>query len=347
MDEGNHAVNVSAATINQSNEVTSFLQTVPVSIQSGGNRLDTYAFLDSESTISFIYQRVQENLRAQGTNVTLNIAGINGKKDLKTETVPLKIKGLHSKVHSVEAFAQPSISSGNTNFNYSKLKQSFNHLSVLPNKSFNLVENSIIPGEEAYELQRPLDYKIGTQSEPFAVLTELGWEFSGSMTGKIRQNVCHFTFTEDVKVAEIIQTCWDIETFASKINFVSQSRKELQAQKMLESTTKFTGERYEVGRLWGEPEPNLPNNYSSVLGQLYSLEQRFQREPNLKGLYPQSMYTDVEKGSVKILNGSNEGRHLREGVVFATPSGAKLEKVWQCKTCFQCCIKVHRILPKR
>ena len=47
MDEGNHAVNLSAATINQSNEVTSFLQIVPVSIQSCGNKLNTYAFLDS------------------------------------------------------------------------------------------------------------------------------------------------------------------------------------------------------------------------------------------------------------------------------------------------------------
>ena len=41
MDAGNHAVNVSATTVNQSNEVTSFLQIVPVSIQSNGNRLNT------------------------------------------------------------------------------------------------------------------------------------------------------------------------------------------------------------------------------------------------------------------------------------------------------------------
>ena len=304
MDEGNHAVNVSAATINQSNEVTSFLQIVPVSIQSGGNRLNTYAFLDSGSTVSFIDQSVQEKLRAQGTGVTLSIAGIHGTKDLKTEKVPLKIKGLHSKVHSIEAFAHPSISLGNTNYNYNKLKQSFNHLSVLPNKSFNLMEVGIILGQDAYELQRPLDYKIGTRSEPFAVLTELGWVVSGPMTGKRRQNVCHFAFTEDVKVAEIIQTWWDIETYASKINVVSQSKKELQAQKMLESTTKFTGERYEVGMLWSEPEPNLPNNYSSALGQLYSLERRFQRDPNLKNLYQQSIDTDVEKGFVKILDES-------------------------------------------
>ena len=211
VDEGNHAVNISAATINQSNEVTSFLQIVPVSIQSSGNRLNTYAFLDSGSTVSFIDQSVQEELQAQGNDVTLNIAGIHGTKDLKTEKVHLKIKGLHSNVHSIEAFPHPSISLGNTNYNYNKLKQSFNHLSVLPNKSFNLMEICIILGQDAYELQRPLDYKIGTRSEPFAVLTELGWVVSGPMTGKRRQNVRHFVFTEDVKVAENIQTWWDIE----------------------------------------------------------------------------------------------------------------------------------------
>ena len=46
-----------------------------------------------------------------------------------------------------------------------------------------------------------------------------------------------------MKVAENIQTWWDIEVYAAKINVVSQSEKELQAQKMLESTRKFTGER--------------------------------------------------------------------------------------------------------
>ena len=73
-------------------------------------RLNTYAFLDSGSTVSFIDQSVQEKLRAEGTDVTLNLAGIHGAKDLKTKKFPLKIKGLNSKVHSMEAFAHPSIS---------------------------------------------------------------------------------------------------------------------------------------------------------------------------------------------------------------------------------------------
>ena len=277
MDEGSHAVNVSAATIDQSNQVTSFLQIVPVSVQSGGNRLTTYAFLDSGSTVSSIDQSVKDQLQAKGTDVTLNIASIQGTQDLRTEKVPIAIKELHSKVHSIEAFAHTSISLGNTTYDYKELKNKFRHLKNLTNRTFNLMEVGIILGQDAYEIQRPLDYKIGTRSEPFAILTDLGWVASGLMAGKQIQNICHFAFTEDVKVAANIQSWWDIETYASKKNVVSQSNKEHQAQKFLETTTKFTGEQYEAGMLWSEPEPNLPNNYGSALGQLYSLERRFQR----------------------------------------------------------------------
>ena len=69
-----------------------------------------------------------------------------------------------------------------------------------------MMEVGIIFDQDACELQRPLDYKIGSRSELFAVLTELGWVVSGPMTGKRRKNVCHFAFTDDVKVAENIQT---------------------------------------------------------------------------------------------------------------------------------------------
>ena len=157
-----------------------------------------------------LHQSVQEKLQAAGTDVTLNIAGIHGTRDLKTKKVPLKIKGLHSKVHSLEAFVHPSISLGDTNYDYSKLKQMFNHLSVLPNRSFNLMEVGIILGQDAYNLQRAFDYKIGKQSEPFAFLTELGWVVSGPMKSNRRQNICLFASTEDVKVAENIQSWWDI-----------------------------------------------------------------------------------------------------------------------------------------
>ena len=160
MDEGSHAVNVSAATINQSSQITSFLQIVPVSVQSCGNSLTTYAFVDSGSTVSFIDENVKDQLQAKGTEVTLNTAGIHWTEDLRTEKVPITIKGLHSKMLSIEAFAHPSTSLGNTIYDYKELKNNFRHLSVLTNREFNLMEVGIIPGQDDYEIQRPLDYKI-------------------------------------------------------------------------------------------------------------------------------------------------------------------------------------------
>ena len=170
MDEGSHAVNVSAAAINQSNQFTSFLLIVPVSVQSGGNRLTTYAFLDSGSAVSFIDQSVEDQIQAKGTDVTLNIAGMHGTQDLRTEKVPITIKRLHPKVHSIEASAHPSILLENTRYDYKEMKINFRHVNVLTNRTFNLMEVGIVLGQDVYEIQRPFDYKIATRSKPFAVL---------------------------------------------------------------------------------------------------------------------------------------------------------------------------------
>ena len=106
-------------------------------------------------------------------------------------------------MHSIKPFAHLSISLGNTNYNYSKLKQSFNHLSVPPNKSFNLMKVGIILGQYAYELLRPLDYKIGTRSEPFAVLTELGWLVIGRNMGKKKTKSLSF------RLHRRCESCWE------------------------------------------------------------------------------------------------------------------------------------------
>ena len=151
----------------------------------------------------------------------------------------------------------------------------------------------------------------------FAVLTERGWIVTEHLRGKKRQNFCHFALTENLNVAKNIQTCWDIETYPFKIKVLSQSKKDLQAEKMLKSTSKFTGERHEMGRLRIETKPCKPNKYSSALGQPY------------------------------LLDWNSEVRHIWERMVFATTSSAKPEKNWQSETCLQCCIKVQRSMSKQ
>ena len=74
------------------------------------------------------------------------------------------------------------------------------------------------------------------------------------------------------------------------------------ALEMLKATTKFDGERYEVGLLWKNAKPHLPNNYSSAVSQLKSLERRLEKDENLKQRYKETIDVDVQKGFVRILD---------------------------------------------
>ena len=89
---------------------------------------------------------------------------------------------------------------------------------------------------------------------------------------------------------------------------------------MLESTTKFTGERYELGMLWSEPESNLTNNYSSALGQHYSLDRKIPKGPT-----PEKSVSTVNRYRCrrwirKDIEGIRSEKHLREGMIFSTQS---------------------------
>ena len=57
-------------------------------------------------TVFSIDQIVRRNSEIQGTNVALITLGIHRTNDLETETTPLKVNGLHLKLHSFWALVQ-------------------------------------------------------------------------------------------------------------------------------------------------------------------------------------------------------------------------------------------------
>ena len=107
----------------------------------------------------------------------------------------------------------------------------------------------IIIGQDAYDLKKTLGLKDNNTKAIFRRSNRVRMGSQWTHDGQETKNCCHFVFTKDVKVAEIIQKWLDIEIYSSKINVASQSKKDLQAQKMLEITTNFTGERYQMGML--------------------------------------------------------------------------------------------------
>ena len=91
-----------------------------------------------------------------------------------------------------------------------------------------------------------------------------------------------------------------MESYASNFSVSGKSKEDDKALEMLKATTKFDGERYEVGLLWKNAKPLLPNNYSSAVSQLKSLERGQEKEANLKPRNKETIDVDVQKGFVRI-----------------------------------------------
>ncbi|CAB4022425.1 hypothetical protein AC249_AIPGENE7361, partial, partial [Paramuricea clavata] len=83
-----------------------------------------------------------------------------------------------------------------------------------------------------------------------------------------------------------------------------RSVEDQKALDILHTTTKRlpSGDAFESGILWRDPEVVLPNNRKAAEAQLHALERRLDRDPQLKQAYQASITNDVEKGYIRKLN---------------------------------------------
>ena len=280
------------------------LPVIPVIIQIGKKQESTLALCDSGASLSFIDKELANKLNAHGEEIDLSVTGIHGTNDVKCERFTVGIRGkAMSDTHHMTIYTHPNIDAGTKIYNYQELKLSYPHLSVLSEETLKLKDVKMILGQNCYHIHRPVDNKSCTNGEPWAVKTKLGWTLCGPLPQQkaVQMTASCVTASEDDALAEQIKTWWDIESYASRCDVSGRSKEDEKALQMLEQTTKFDGERYEVGILWKRNDPFLPNNYSSALSQMKSLEYRLEKKPELKKLCQNSIKLDVEKGFVRIL----------------------------------------------
>ena len=133
--------------------------------------------------------------------------------------------------------------------------------------------------------------------------TKLGWTLCEPLPQQEAVQIaasCEAAY-EKAGLAKQKKTWWDIESYAPRCDVSGRSKDDEKALQMLEQTTKFDGERYELGLLWKRNDPFLLNNYTSALSRMKSLEYRLQKKRELKKLYQDSIKVDVEKVFIRIL----------------------------------------------
>ena len=98
---------------------------------------------------------------------------------------------------------------------------------------------------------------------------------------------------------------WDMEISASVCVVSGCSKEEKRDQAILEKTTRHNGERYEVGLLWTDDNPNLPNNFFSAYQQFLSMEKRLSKDPEFKQAQKATSEKDLENQFVQEMKQEN------------------------------------------
>ena len=70
----------------------------------------------------------------------------------------------------------------------------------------------------------------------------------------------------------------------------------------LAKTTKNENNSYSVGVLWKENTATLPNNRSIAISRTISLEKKFDRQPDLKMKYVQTINQYIKDGHATKIN---------------------------------------------
>ena len=88
----------------------------------------------------------------------------------------------------------------------------------------------------------------------------------------------HLLLTNQVKA-------WnDLDSYSSSVQADPRSAADERANKLLETITVHDAEQYSRGMLWATDNVTLPNNFYGALVQFKLLEQRLEKEPELKSI---------------------------------------------------------------
>jgi len=125
---------------------------------------------------------------------------------------------------------------------------------------------------------------------PRAILTSFGWCVVGPVTGEnnIDKINCNRITVSDPETTfnKLVEDFFLNDTFGTKPDVkLPIGAEEKRALNILENTTRLNNGRYEVGLLWRADDINLPDNRSTAMRRLLSLEKRLIRDSQLRKRY--------------------------------------------------------------
>ncbi|XP_065075283.1 uncharacterized protein LOC135699027 [Ochlerotatus camptorhynchus] len=301
--------------IHQTTSSSVLFRYLPVVLSGPGKEVHTYAFLDEGSALTLLDQELADELKLDGTSSPLCLRWTGGTQryEKNSRIVKLHVSTRHheaKKFHLEDVRTVNELKLPHQTLDFDELVRLYPHLKGLPIESYHDARPRILIGMKHAQLGLTLKSREGELGQPIAMKTRLGWTVCGGLCTGETPNMFHYTFhvrscneESDENLHLAMKEYFSLDSLGvikpAKVLLASEDER---AQSLLQSRTRFNGERYETGLLWQYDDIRLPDSREMALRRHQSLEKRMAKDQQLAKVLQQKIADYTTKGYVRKLS---------------------------------------------
>ncbi|XP_037871629.1 uncharacterized protein LOC119629565 [Bombyx mori] len=280
----------------------SYLKIIPVQVQGPIGTVDTYALLDDGSTVTLIDEIICKKTGITGSIDPLHIQAINNKNSTETRSrrVNLTLRGLNSRKEIIQARTVNDLQVTAQKIPKEQIDE-YSHLRDISDIiTYENAKPGILIGQDNWHMLLTSKVRRGNRNQPIASLTPLGWVLHGGRTRTLGHHINYINHAsetqEDDKIENLVKQYFAMDALCITPRRPKTDPEE-QALRILNSNTVHTTDgRYETALLWKTDNVSLPDNYNNSLKRLINIENKLDRNPELKQKYTEQTEALVAKG---------------------------------------------------
>ncbi|XP_037873734.1 uncharacterized protein LOC119630005 [Bombyx mori] len=280
----------------------SYLKIIPVQVQGPIGTVDTYALLDDGSTVTLIDEIIRKKTGITGSIDPLHIQAINNIKSTETRSrrVNLTLRSLNSRKEIIQARTVNDLQVTAQKIPKEQIDE-YSHLRDISDIiTYENAKPGILIGQDNWHMLLASKVRRGNRNQPIASRTPLGWVLHGGRTRTLGHHINYINHAsenqEDDKIENLVKQCFAMDALCITPRRPKTDPEE-QALRILNSNTVHTTDgRYETALLWKTDNVSLPDNYNNSLKRLINIENKLDRNSELKQKYTEQMEALVAKG---------------------------------------------------
>ena len=265
----------------------------------------TYALLDTQSDSSFISEDVVQSLAVKGQPVKLKLSTMISSSTVECNAVSnILVKGMNlSKQIKIErCYTQDVIAVDRSHVPARATAEKWPHLRDIVDEMPTLqgCEVGLLIGYNCPQALAPQKTILGSDNEPYATQTDLGWSIVGG--GEFQSNMyrgqCHKVTTHEVPYPTPRELLGALEADFSEQSYGDKkySQEDIRFLSYLEEKIVQDKNGHLEMPLPFKYRPELPNNKKMAVTRLECLEKRMKRDERYKKHYTAFMKEIIDHG---------------------------------------------------